>query len=81
MLGKRLSHAAQWQDGLQGVLHMARAILPESQSSEFMLLQGRTAVTQKQSDERINPVPDGRRESSSAQPKRYASGRTTSSGV
>ncbi len=81
MLGKRLSHAAQWQDGLQGVLHKARATLPESQSSEFMLLQGRTAVTQKQSDERINPVLDGRRESVSAQPKRYASGRTTSSGA
>ena len=45
MLGKRLSHAVQWQDGLQGVLHMAKATLPESQSSEFMLLQGRTAVT------------------------------------
>ncbi len=45
MLGKRLSHAAQWQDGLQGILHKAKAALPESQSSEFMLLQGRTAVT------------------------------------
>ena len=57
MLGKRLSYAAQWQDGLQGVLYKARATLPKSQSSEFMLLQGRTAVTQKQSDERKNPVP------------------------
>ncbi len=30
MLGKRLSHAAQWQDGLQEVLHKAKAKLPES---------------------------------------------------
>ncbi|VAX04122.1 hypothetical protein MNBD_ALPHA03-45, partial [hydrothermal vent metagenome] len=44
MLVKLLSHAAKWQDGQQGVLHMAKATLPESQSSEFMLLQGRTAV-------------------------------------
>jgi len=44
MLVKLLSHAAQWQEGQQGVLHMAKAKLPESQSSEFMLLQGRTAI-------------------------------------
>ena len=66
MLRKQLSHADQWQDGLRGVLHKARVGLPESQSSELMLLQGRTAVTQKQSDECINPVLDGRRECGSA---------------
>lgn len=44
MLVKLLSHAAQWQDGQQGVLYKVKATLPESQSSEFMLLQGRTAV-------------------------------------
>ena len=76
MLGKRLSHAAQWQDGLPGVLHKAKAILPESQSSEFMLLQGRTAVTQKR---RVDPVLDGRPESLSAESNRYASGRAASS--
>jgi hypothetical protein len=30
MLVKLLSHAAQWQEGQQGVLHMAKATLPES---------------------------------------------------
>ena len=44
MLVKLLSHAAQWQEGQQGVLHRAKATLPESQSSEFMLLQGKAAV-------------------------------------
>lgn len=45
MLVKVISEADYSQDGHRGVLHKVKAKLLESQSYEFMLLQGRTAAT------------------------------------
>lgn len=45
MLVKVISEAEHSQEGHRGVLHKVKAKLPESQSYEFMLLQGRTAET------------------------------------
>jgi len=45
MLVKVISEAEQSQEGHRGVLYKVKARLPESQSYELMLLQGRTAVT------------------------------------
>lgn len=45
MLVKVISEADYSQDGHREVLHKVKAKLPESQSYELMLLQGRTAET------------------------------------
>ncbi len=45
MLVKVISEADYSQEGHRGVLHKVKARLPESQSYEFMLLQGKSAET------------------------------------